>query len=96
MIDLALTFDKYRDEEYLKFHRVQNPPTRRPDLAAFILLDRFVPGDRDIVAWSEHDIYGLNIEVSTLAEVASEEDVITLLRCGVDYDDENEQLTLLS
>lgn len=75
-------------EEFLKFERVKDPPSKRPDLCAFILLDRLVPGDRDIVAASEHDEFFLAVDCDELAKVATRDDVITLIRCGVRYSEE--------
>lgn len=83
--ELIAIFDKY-DYKFLKFDRVQNPKSIRPDLHAFILLDSLVPGDDDIVSCAEHDEIFLEVNPSDLAKVATEEQLIELMRCGVRYD----------
>jgi hypothetical protein len=84
MINLQEVWDKY-DDEYLKFGRVENPLYPRPDIAAFLLLDKLVPAsfERDMICGASHDEIFLDIDVEELTEVANEEDVLTLIRCGV-------------
>jgi hypothetical protein len=84
MIDLQEVWDKYGDE-YLKFGRVENPLYPRPDIAAFLLLDKLVPTENssDMVCAASHDEIFLNTSVFKLAKVATEEDILTLIRCGV-------------
>lgn len=84
MLDLKATFKKLGDE-HGKFDRIENPPTARPDLCAFLLLDRLVPGDTDIVSAAEHDEIYLATDCDKLAAAATEADVLTLVRCGVHY-----------
>ncbi len=94
MIDLEALFDKHEDE-FLKFDRVENPAHPRPDLAAFILLDRLVPHPgRDMVSSAEHDEIYLEVEPSHLAEVATEDDVLTLIRCGLRFDTDTESFCM--
>ena len=76
-------------DDFLKFERIINPPSRRPDLCAFLLLDKLLPGTRDIVSCAEHDQIYLGIDIDELARVASKDDIIYLLRCGVLYDDDS-------
>lgn len=82
MLDLTEIFNKY-DDEYLEFEKVENKLSSRSDLHAFILLDRLVPGDRDIVTEASHDEIFLDTDIKELAKVATEEDILTLIRCGV-------------
>jgi hypothetical protein len=80
MIDLQEVWDKY-DDEYLNFKAVSNPLHNRPDIAAFLLMDKLIPENfdgKDMVCGARH-----------LAEVATEEDVLTLVRCGVRLIDGN-------
>jgi hypothetical protein len=93
--ELRATFERL-DEEYLKFKSVENRPTNRPDLCAFIVLDRLVPSERgnDIVAAADHDEIWLATDIQKLAEVASEEDILLLVRCGVRYDGGNDCLAM--
>lgn len=85
MINIKETFKKYEDE-YLNFTPTEGN-SKRGDLSAFMLLDRLVPDDRDLISSSEHDEIFLNIDCSKLAEVASEEDILFLVRCGILYND---------
>jgi hypothetical protein len=87
MINIAEVFEKF-DDEFNKFERIVDPPSNRPDLCAFLLLDRIMPGKKDIVSAAEHDEIWLEIDVETFAETATEEDVLTLIRCGVMHDKE--------
>lgn len=82
MLDLTEIFNKY-DDEYLEFEKVENKLSSRPDLHAFILLDRLVPGDREIVFVAKRDKLILDTDIEELAKVATEEDILTLIRCGV-------------
>lgn len=82
MLDLTEIFNKY-DDEYLEFEKVENKLSSRSDLHAFILLDRLVPGHHDIVSDATHDEIYLDTDIEELAKVATEEDILTLIRCGV-------------
>jgi hypothetical protein len=86
-------YEKHGDE-YLKFDLVQNKTSRRPDLHAFNLLDRLVPGKRDMIRAAEHDEIWLDVSPEELAKVATEEQIIELIRCGVRYDASTDSLAL--
>lgn len=77
---------KRHEGEHLKFARVQNKRSNRPDLHAFMLLDELVPGDSDMIAAAEHDQIFLSVEAGDIVRVASEEQIEELVRCGVRYD----------
>lgn len=74
-------------EAYSKFENVKNKLSNRPDLHAFILLDRLVPSNNDIISASEHDEFFLDVDLEELAKVATENDLLDLIRCGVRYSD---------
>lgn len=94
MIDLNATFEKY-DDDYLKFGRVENKLSSRPDLCAFMLLDKLLPNAiLDMISAAEHDEIFLEVDCDKLAEVATEEDILTLIRCGVRYDDDLDGLAM--
>jgi len=95
MINLKDAFDKYEDE-FLKFDRIENRFSNRPDLHAFILLDKLVPGNRDMISCSAHDEYYLSITPDELAAVATEEQIMDLHRCGVRYDEGEDSLCLFA
>jgi hypothetical protein len=86
MIDnLEEAFQKVSDAgEYLQFSKIEKPLHRRRDIAAFLLLDSLVPDENtDIIEGASHDVVWLSINVEKLAEVATEEDILYLYRCGV-------------
>jgi hypothetical protein len=86
-MNLEEMFDKCEDE-YIKFDRVENKRSNRPDLHAFLLLDELMPGTRDMVSAAEHDEIYLDIDVEAFRSIATEQNVIELSRCGVRYDDD--------
>ena len=94
--EMKAIFD--RDDEgrqFLKFENVKKPLSKRPDLCAFLMLDAALPGgDDDIVAGAEHDIFYLQVDVEKLAEVATEELITDLSRCGVFFDEEFDCLAM--
>ena len=87
MIDLEELFSKHL-KEYLEFDKVIGSPSKRPDLSAFLLLEHLLPGKTgDIVSNAQHDEIWLDIEAEELAAVATEDQIITLIRCGVRLND---------
>jgi len=87
-IDLQSTFEKF-EKEYMKFDRIENPPSYHPDLCAFLLLEKLVPSNLqklDIISAAEHDKIWLSVNGDDFANVATEDDVLYLVRCGVQYD----------
>lgn len=95
MINLKAVFEEFEDE-YLEFHKVEDKASNRPDLCAFIALDRLVPSERgnDIVSSAEHDEIWLATDVEKLAAVATKEDVLMLVRCGVRLDVDQDALAM--
>lgn len=91
MINIGEIFNNYQDE-YLEFEKIENKFSNRPDLHAFILLDKIIPGDSDIVSYSEHDEFYLSIDTDELAKFATEEQIVDLIRCGVQYNDSEDCL----
>lgn len=79
-------FDEYEDE-FLKFDRVQNKLSNRPDLHAFLLLDQLFPGTRDMVSGAEHDEIYLDVDEDELREKATPDQLRDLHRCGVRCDE---------
>lgn len=87
MIDLSEFFDQHEDE-FLKFERVRNKLSKRPDIHAFMLLDSLVPGKMDIVCAAEHDEIFLDVDVKKLVKAATTDQLIDLHRCGVRFDED--------
>lgn len=93
-MDLEKVFEKYNDE-YLKFELVENKLHSRPDVCAFLLLDKLVgKSDRDIIAGAGYDEIFLDIDCRELAKKVTDEDVRTLARCGVRYDEGLDSLAM--
>lgn len=90
-------FDKH-DDEFLKFKNIpaERRLSTRPDLCAFLLLDKLVSGNSDIVAAAEHDEIFLETSAEDVFLVATEDDIITLIRCGVRYDKENDSFAMFA
>ncbi len=86
-------FDKH-DDEYIEFERVKNKLSSRKDIHAPILLNQLVPGTRDMVSAAEHDEFYLDVDVEELAKVATEKQIVELIRCGVRYDSETDGLAM--
>jgi hypothetical protein len=94
MIDAKALFEDLEDDEYIKFERIESPLHPRPDICAFLLLHTLCPGHRSMVTGVDHDIIWLETDIDELNDAASEEDIVTLLRCGVHYDTEYDCLAL--
>lgn len=104
MLNLEEVFEKHK-EEFLKFERIESPAHAVPDICAFLLLadldvlQRASGGESrgkqmDIVACAEHDQIWLNANCCELAEIATEEQIIYLARCGVMYESDTESLSM--
>lgn len=86
-------FDGF-EEEFLKFERVEQKLNQRPDIHAFILLDRLLPDTRDMVAAADHDEIYLQPSPEELRKVATKDQLRDLHRCGVRYDATSESLVM--
>lgn len=86
-------FETHNDE-YLMFERVRAPRSSRPDLCGFMLLDLLVGGTESMISAAEHDVIYLSVDIDQLANAITEDHVITLLRCGVRYDEEYDCLAM--
>jgi hypothetical protein len=88
MIDVKALFEKHSDE-YLKFDRVTDRPYgNRPDVHAFVLLAKLDPSTEDMVSSAEHDQIWLGVDHEAVGDVATEDQIIELIRCGVRFDEE--------
>lgn len=86
MIDDLEEFFEKHDDEFLKFERITDKISSRPDLHAFTLLNRLCQGDEDMVCAAEHDEIFLAVTPDEVCAVATEEQLIDLHRCGVRCD----------
>ena len=90
-------WNKYSDgetDEFLKFDRVQNKMSQRADLHAFLLLDKLMPGDCDMVCSAEHDEIWLDVRPEDLEKVITEEQIVELIRCGVRFESDTESFAM--
>ena len=99
MDQFAAAYEKH-EAEHVHFERIpaHTLPSKRPDLCGFILLDKLLPTSKagDIIGAAEHDKIWLNIDLEQLAPVITEDHIITLLRCGVLYDEDQGALYLFT
>lgn len=82
MINLSEVFEKH-SKEYLKDENITQKLHKRLDVCAFLILDNLVPAEGDMITATEHDQIFLDVDLEQLAEVATEEDIANLIRCGV-------------
>ena len=95
-MEIRERFEQYEDE-FMEFGRIKDPPHLRPDVCAFIVLDRLVPPPfpkREMVCAAEHDEIYLDVDPAKLTEVASDDDIKLLVRCGVRYDESTDSLAM--
>lgn len=84
MTNTEQLFEKH-ELEYLETSKAKLEYSDRPDLNAFIMLDKLDgSGDRDIVVHAEHDQIYLDVSDETI-ENLTEQQVLELLYCGVSY-----------
>lgn len=94
--EMKVVFENHAEDpmDVRRFGLIKNPQSYRPDLCGLMMLDRLVPGKRDIISAGEHDQVWLNVDLAKLAEVVTEEDIMNLLRCGIWYDSEGGSLSM--
>ena len=98
MVDVEAFFKQHGDDEYLKDQNIKPERRlhRRRDMNAFLLLDRLIPKNSVMIDGAQHDVFYLNVAPEELGEVATEEDILDLIRCGVHYDDETDSLAIFA
>jgi len=106
---IAQMFSFFDGDEYGKFYWVENKLSNRPDLHAFLLLDKLVPSVpiegptkyipvlySDIVSDAEQDEIYLGVKIKELEKVITIEHVLELSRCGVMYNSEYDCLYMFA
>jgi len=85
-MNIQETFDKF-ENEVGEFKNIKSPKHSRPDICAFLILDALCPvnSSQKIIASATHDEIFLQVNCEELAAVATEEDILDLVRCGVLY-----------
>ena len=86
-MDIVKLFESF-DDEFLNFDLIEHKLSTRPDMHAFMLLDKMFPGDTDMISAAEHDEIYLSIDPERLVREASVDQIKELIRCGVRYQDE--------
>lgn len=86
MREISDWFEEFEDD-FLKFDEIPEDqrPSNRPDLCAFLLLDKLCPSDikMDMVSAAEHDEIYLAVSIEDLVDKVTKEDILYLVRCGV-------------
>lgn len=94
MQSLSDRFDKFHDDEYIQFSRIDSPACLRPDLCAFLRLNELCPSNSVIVSCAEHDQIWLSVDCDEFNNAASDDDILMLTRCGVIYDENTDSLSM--
>jgi len=82
MVDVRELFDLFEEDEH-RFEDVTEKSSTRSDLCAMLILDRLLPGNRDIICSAEHDMIYFNVDLEDLGNVATVTDIHNLVRCGL-------------
>lgn len=91
MKNLKKLFEKHEDES-CEFDRITHPISQRPEICGFLLLDKLVPQKGSLIDFTDGHEIKLDVDLKKLNEVITEGDVITLLRCGIDYNPDEKHL----
>jgi len=83
------------NDDYLKFEKIENKKSTRPDIHAFILLNEIFPGSRDMVCASGHDNIWLDVDLDD-CEKLTDGQILELVRCGVMTDEESGSLAMFT
>jgi len=92
-MDIHERFEAVNDE-YLKFERVTDKRSQRPDLHAFLLLgELFTKPGQNMVSSAGHDEIYLEPGGEQL-DTLTDEHILDLVRCGVRHDSEFDSLCM--
>ena len=94
MREIKRLFEKH-DGEFLKFERVENKKSKRPDLNAFILLDNLFTEEKNIISGACEGDVSINFKEEQML-LLSEDDIIELRRCGASYNSEFDCIEIYS
>lgn len=89
MLDLKELFEEHADE-YLEFNREVNPPSFCPDVCVLNLFNQLAPHytiGRSIIGVAAYNEIWFDIDPEKVAKSATEDQIISLIRCGVRYDE---------
>lgn len=93
--ELVRLFAEYDKTDFLEDWKiVGDQPSGRWDLCGLIRLDKLCPGKSYILGGASHDMVYLDADLDELAKVASPEDVLYLVRCGIVLTEDSDCLAL--
>ena len=90
--EIAQKFDEYTNS-YSGFEDTDCKRSKRRDLHALIILDKWFPGTANIVAAVEHDQMHLGINIDHILSLTDEQ-IIELCRARVYYNEEYDCLSM--
>lgn len=93
-MNLQARFKQF-DKEYLGFDKVEPKLASRPDLHAFILLNKLVPHTQEIIAAAEHDVIYLDVDMVKFGLIVTDDHILELVRCGIIWDAPSRGLRML-
>ena len=84
---LSDMFEKF-EHMRLRFEDIENPPSTYRDTSAFLYLEKLLGSGNGscMVSTVAYDQLWLNVNCDALEKVATEDDILYLLRCGVFFD----------
>ena len=97
--ELKKLFKKHSENEYIEFEKVENKKSKFADIHGLLLLEeKFPPNEisHGILDNFDYETATINIEIEEDNIPLTENDIIELLRCGIDYDEDLECLTMVS
>jgi hypothetical protein len=94
-------FWEEHEDEYIRHENItaERRLHRRPDINAFLLLDKLCPGPNsngyfmEMVSGAEHDEIFLDVSSEDISH-ATDEDLLDLIRCGVRYSGEYDSFAM--
>lgn len=87
-------------DEFGKFDRINNPPSTHRDLCALLILSRFMDPYSDVINSAESKkgncagVIVFELPIHEVERMATENQVIQLIRCGVEYNSEYDALVM--
>jgi hypothetical protein len=84
---LSDMFEKFEHMD-LRFEDIENPPSTYRDISAFLYLEKLLGSGNGLpmVNTVAYDQFWLHVDCDALEKVATDEDILYLLRCGVYLD----------
>ena len=94
MIDVKRIFTS-NGKELHRFEKVKKPMHKRQDLAGLMFLAKLCPGEAGLmITGHNNDCLTLGVTPEELDDVATTEDILTLIRCGILLDKDTNELVL--